>query len=61
MRWFNDDDSQPDFTILHMPTIILAYTASLLYRKMSVNSQAMALTNLQQRTEYCTKEIAGLE
>ena len=36
--WFDDDDSQLDFVILHMPTIILPYTASLLYRMMSIDS-----------------------
>jgi len=37
MTLFNDD-SQPDFATLHMPTIILAITASLPYRKMSIDS-----------------------
>ena len=27
LRWFNDDDIQPEFTVLYMPTIILEYTA----------------------------------
>jgi len=59
LRWFNDD-SQPDFAILHMPTIILAYTASLFFERcQSTVVSGVALTNLQQRTEYCSKEIVG--
>lgn len=37
LTWFNGD-SQPDSAVLHMPTIMLANTALLPYRKMSIDS-----------------------